>query len=164
MGVTGGSLLKRDFNFSPAASCGGFFNSRSPPVRRTKSYFLRRIVGFVCREMETAGGVGGTSRKQLRQVGDIRRDPPRLGSSHVPRPRFLRRLSPFPFAGLLIVSSDTALDHFVAVFVASHDECDEIAAAKAKCAERDYNENLQQQLAHGLASMYRPQCSCAPTR
>jgi hypothetical protein len=39
-------------------------------------------------------------------------------SLHLPRLRFFRRLSPFPFASLPVVAGDTALDHFVAPTVA----------------------------------------------
>src|SRR4029077_11421117 len=57
--------------------------------------------------------------------------------------RFFRRLSPFPFAGLPVVTGDTALDHFVAPPIAGHDEGSEIAAAEAKGAERNHNAELQ---------------------
>jgi putative membrane protein len=83
-----------------------------------------------------------------RELGDIRRDRTRFGSLHFPRLRFLWRLPPFPFAGLLIVASGTALDHFVAVFVACHDERNETAAAKAKPAKSDHDDNLQQFITH----------------
>jgi hypothetical protein len=94
------------------------------------------------------------------QLGDVYRDPPRLNrlcqiaSSHSPRPRFFRRLSPFPFAGLRIVAGDTALDHFIAPFVARHDERGENTAAKAKRAER-YEDDELQPLTHrsNLASL-----------
>ena len=68
-----------------------------------------------------------------------------------------RRLSPFPFAGLPVVASDTALDHFVAPLIARHDEGSEVAAAEAKGAESHHNENLQRQLVHDLvlAILYR---------
>ena len=56
--------------------------------------------------------------------------------------------SPFPFAGLFVVASDTALDHFVAEPVARHDEGDEVAAAEAKRAERNHNAKLEYQFAH----------------
>ena len=62
--------------------------------------------------------------------------------------RIFRRLSPFPFARLPVESSDLALDHFVAPFVACHDEGSEIAAAEAKRAKRHHNDDLQPQLAH----------------
>jgi hypothetical protein len=88
--------------------------------------------------------------QQLRQLGDVRRDRP--ASLHFPRPLFLRRFFPFPFAGPRVVAGDTAPNHLVAPFVARHHERNEIAAAEAKRAERDYNENLQQQLAHGSSS------------
>jgi hypothetical protein len=45
------------------------------------------------------------------------------------------------------IASNTALDHFVAVFVACHNERNETAAAKAKRAER-HNDDELQQLAH----------------
>jgi hypothetical protein len=69
-------------------------------------------------------------------------------SLHFPRPRFLWRLTPFPFAGLLIVASETALDHFVAIFVACYNEGNEIAAAKANRAERHHDDELQQLITH----------------
>ena len=56
------------------------------------------------------------------------------------------RLAPFPFAGLPIVASDAALDHFVAPFVARQDEANEIAAAKAKPAKGNHDNDLQQHL------------------
>jgi hypothetical protein len=49
---------------------------------------LRQIVGFVCREMEAAGGVGsGADRERLRQLGDVDRDPaaPRRGPNGTKR-------------------------------------------------------------------------------
>jgi dienelactone hydrolase len=52
-----------------------------------------------------------------------------------------RRLSPFPFAGLPVVAGDTAFDHFVAPPIARHDEGGEVAAAEAKGAEGQNNEN-----------------------
>jgi hypothetical protein len=57
--------------------------------------------------------------------------------------RFFRLLSPFPFAGLPVVARDVALDHFVAPFVACHNERGEIAAAKAKRAKARHNDELQ---------------------
>jgi hypothetical protein len=75
----------------------------------------------------------------------------RRASLYFPCPRFFWRLSPFPFAGLLIVASDTALGHFVAVFVARHDKCSENAATKAKRAER-YDDDELQQLTHRNSS------------
>ncbi len=42
-----------------------------------------------------------------------------------------------------IVPGDAALDHFVPPVIARQDEGGEIAAAEAKRAERDHNENLQ---------------------
>ena len=71
----------------------------------------------------------------------------RFGSLHSPRRRFFRRLSPFPFAGLLVVASHTALDHFVAKPIACRNERGEVAAAEAKRAERHHNGNLQHRLA-----------------
>jgi hypothetical protein len=68
----------------------------------------------------------------------------RRASLHFPCPRFLWRLSPFPFAGLLIVAGDTALNHFVTPFVARHDKCSENTATKAKRAERHDDDELQQ--------------------
>jgi hypothetical protein len=55
---------------------------------------------------------------------------------------FFRQLSPFPFAGVPVVAGDAALDLFVAPFVARHDEGREIAAAKAKRAERRHDDEL----------------------
>jgi hypothetical protein len=49
---------------------------------------------------------------------------------------------------LLIVASDTALDHFVTVFVACPDERNEIAAAKAKRASPHHDDELQQFITH----------------
>jgi hypothetical protein len=83
-----------------------------------------------------------------RQLRDIRRDPTRFRLLHFPRLRFLWRLSPFPFAGLLIVAGNIAPNHFVAPFVARYDERNEIAAAKAKRAERHHDDELQL-LTHG---------------
>jgi hypothetical protein len=71
-----------------------------------------------------------------------------FGSLHSPRRRFFRRLSPFPFAGLLVVACHTALDHFVAKPIACRNERGEVAPAEAKRAERHHNRNLQQQFAH----------------
>jgi hypothetical protein len=65
-------------------------------------------------------------------------------------PRF-RRLSPFPFAGLPVVAGDTALDHFVAPLVACDDEGGEVAAAEAKSAESDHDDELQT-FTHGVVS------------
>jgi serine/threonine protein kinase HipA of HipAB toxin-antitoxin module len=59
-----------------------------------------------------------------------------------------------PICRLLIVASDTALDHFVAVFVACHDERNDRAAAKAKRAERHHDDELQQLIPH---RRYSPQ-------
>src|SRR6266700_403408 len=56
-------------------------------------------------------------------------------------------LAPFPFAGVPVVAGDAALNHFVAPFVACHDERGEIAAAKAKRA-KGYHDDELQQLAH----------------
>ena len=53
---------------------------------------------------------------------------------------------PFPDAGLPVVAGDTALDHFVAPMVACDDEAGEVAAAEAKCPERNHNENLEKNL------------------
>jgi hypothetical protein len=64
--------------------------------------------------------------------------------------RFFRLLSPFPFAGLPVVAGQTALDHFVAPLIARHDEGSDIAAAEAKRAERNHNDDLQQQLTHDV--------------
>jgi hypothetical protein len=58
--------------------------------------------------------------------------------------RFFRRLSPFPFAGLPVVTGDTALDHFVAPAVACDDKGDQVATAEAKRAERCHDDELQQ--------------------
>jgi hypothetical protein len=75
-------------------------------------------------------------------------------SLHLPRLRFFRRLSPFPFASLPVVAGDTALDHFFAPAVACDDEAREVSAAEANRAERNRNENLAQQLAfHGSATL-----------
>src|ERR1700720_2877704 len=52
------------------------------------------------------------------------------------------RLAPFPFAALPVVASDAALDHFVAPFVAGHDERGEIAAAKTKPAKGNHDDHL----------------------
>src|SRR6516162_7615290 len=68
---------------------------------------------------------------------------PHFGSSDSPRRRFLRRLSPFPFAGVPVVASDAPLDHFVAPLIARHDEGSEVAAAIAKRAERHHKDDLQ---------------------
>jgi hypothetical protein len=76
----------------------------------------------------------------------------RRASLHLPRIRFFRRLSPFPSASLPVVAGDTALDHFVAPAVACDDEAREVSAAEANRAERNRNENLTQQLAHGPPS------------
>src|SRR4029077_19074277 len=57
-----------------------------------------------------------------------------------------RRRSPFPFAGLPVVAGDTALDHFIAPLIARHDERGEVAAAKAKPAKSDHDDDLQQHL------------------
>jgi hypothetical protein len=54
------------------------------------------------------------------------------------------RFSPFPFAGLPVVAGDTALNHFVPPLITRHDEGREVAAAEAKRAERNHNENLQE--------------------
>jgi hypothetical protein len=62
--------------------------------------------------------------------------------------RFLRRFTPLPFSGVPIVARYTALYHFVAPFVACHDEGSEVATTKAKRAERYHNEYLQEQLIH----------------
>src|SRR6516165_1562014 len=66
----------------------------------------------------------------------------RLALDRIPRFFFFRRLSPFKFAGLPVVVGATALDHFVAEPIARHDECNEVAAAKAKRAERPHNAEL----------------------
>ena len=79
--------------------------------------------------------------------------PPKADISRITRSRRRRgkagisifrlwRLSPFPFAGLPVVAGDTALDHFVAIFVARHDKRSEIAEAKAKRAKRDHDDEL----------------------
>ncbi len=69
--------------------------------------------------------------------------------------RFLRRLSPFPFAGVPVVAGDAALDHFVAPFVACHDERGEITAAKAKRAKGPHDDELQQLThRHALSKRY----------
>jgi hypothetical protein len=65
--------------------------------------------------------------------------------------RFFRRFSPFPFAGLPVVAGDTALDHFVAPFVAYHDERGEITAAKAKRAKSYHDDELQQLTHHSVS-------------
>ncbi len=62
------------------------------------------------------------------------------------------RLPPLPFAGLPVVASDPAFDHFVAPFVACPNECDEKPAAEAKRAEAHYDDELRQ-LTHCPASM-----------
>ena len=56
------------------------------------------------------------------------------------------RLAPFPFAALPVVASDAALDHFVAPFIACHDEAGKVAAAKAKPAKGNHYDDLQQHL------------------
>jgi hypothetical protein len=58
--------------------------------------------------------------------------------------RFFRRLSPFPFAGVPVVASDAALDHFVAPAVACDDESGQVATAETKRAERCHDDELQQ--------------------
>jgi hypothetical protein len=45
--------------------------------------------------------------------------------------RFFRRLAPFPFAGVPIVSRVAALDHFVAPAVAYDDESGQVTTAEA---------------------------------
>jgi hypothetical protein len=55
---------------------------------------------------------------------------------------------PFPFAGLRVVTGNTAPNHFVAPFVARYDERNEIAAAKTKPAKSDHDDELRQ-LTHG---------------
>jgi hypothetical protein len=72
----------------------------------------------------------------------------RRASLYFPRLRFLRSFPPFPFAGLRVVAGSTALDHFVAPILVRHDEGGEVAAAKAKRAERHHDDELQL-LAHG---------------
>jgi hypothetical protein len=67
----------------------------------------------------------------------------RCASLHFPRPWFVRRFPPFPFAGPRVVAGDTALNHFIAPFVARHDERGENTAAKAKRAERHEDDELQ---------------------
>jgi hypothetical protein len=42
-----------------------------------------------------------------------------------------------------IVTGDAALDHFVAPLVARHDECGQVAEAKAKRGERRHDDELQ---------------------
>ena len=54
------------------------------------------------------------------------------------------RLAPFPFAGLPVVAGDTTLNHFIAPFVACHDERDEVAAAKTKPAKGGHDNELRQ--------------------
>jgi hypothetical protein len=51
-----------------------------------------------------------------------------------------------------VVAGDAALDHFVTPPIARHDERGEIAAAEAKRAERNHNDDLQQQLTRSLAA------------
>jgi hypothetical protein len=48
---------------------------------------------------------------------------------------------------LRVVAGNTAPNHFVAPFVA-YDERDEIAAAKAKAAKSDHDDELQQLITH----------------
>ncbi len=57
------------------------------------------------------------------------------------------RLSPFPLAGLPVIAGHTTLNHFIPPVIARHDQGSEVAAAEAKRAKRNHNENLQQ-LAH----------------
>jgi len=65
------------------------------------------------------------------------------------------RLAPFPFAGLPVVAGDTTLNHFIAPFVACHDERDEIAAAKAKPAKGGNYGELRQ-LTHRRTVLFKP--------
>jgi hypothetical protein len=65
--------------------------------------------------------------------------PPRWAASFLSS-RF-RRLFPFPFAGLRVVTGGTAFDHLVA-------ESGEIATAKAECAEGKNDDKFQQRLTH----------------
>src|ERR1700720_1345241 len=57
--------------------------------------------------------------------------------------RFFRRLAPFPFAGLPVVASNAALDHFVPPAVACDDEGGQVATAEAKRAKARYDDELQ---------------------
>jgi hypothetical protein len=72
--------------------------------------------------------------------------PPRWAASFLSS-RF-RRLFPFPFAGLRVVTGGTAFDHLVAESDARHDERGEIATAKAECAEGKNDDKFQQRLTH----------------
>ena len=65
------------------------------------------------------------------------------------------RLTPFPFAGLPVVVSETPLNHFVPPLIARYDEGRQVAAAEAKRAERYYNEDLQQQFTHDRLALAR---------
>jgi hypothetical protein len=49
---------------------------------------------------------------------------------------------------LLIVSSDTAPDHFVSEFGARHDERGETATTEAKPAKGNHNNELQELITH----------------
>ena len=51
-------------------------------------------------------------------------------------------LSPFPLASPFVVVCKTALNHVVAPLIARHDECNEVAAAEAKHAERGHKAEL----------------------
>ena len=51
-------------------------------------------------------------------------------------------LSPFPFAGPLVVVGKTALDHIAAPVLARHDESGQVAAAEANRAERRHKAEL----------------------
>src|SRR5215469_6470731 len=77
---------------------------------------------------------------------------------------FFRRFSPFPFAGLLVVASEAALDHFFAVSIARHDECKKAATAEAKHAERYHNDGLQRQLAHDRPNGHKRSPDGCPPR
>jgi hypothetical protein len=59
---------------------------------------------------------------------------------------------PFPFAGLLIVTSNTAPNHFTAAFVARHDSRSENTAAKAKCSGGHDDDEFQQQIIYRTSS------------
>jgi hypothetical protein len=77
--------------------------------------------------------------QKARQLGDVRCNPSRL---ILVGPTW--RLSPFPFAGRPVVAGDAALDHFVAPLIACHDEGSEVAAAEAKRAKCNHDDELQQ--------------------